>query len=65
MLNPIEFVFSKIKAGVKRRIVNEQDLDLIGLINESITDVTSEDLKSYFRLIRRNCTKAIAFEDFN
>lgn len=65
MLNPIEYSFSKIKLGVRRRLSEFSTGELITLIYESVNDITSEDLRGYYRHVRRNYTSAIAYENFD
>jgi transposase len=66
MLNPIEFSFSKIKSVVKRILTNSsEEINIVDVIYRAVSEITSNDLEGYYRLIRINCTKAIAYENFN
>ncbi|KAG0438494.1 hypothetical protein DMUE_3054 [Dictyocoela muelleri] len=65
MLNPIEFGFSKIKACVRRKLVEGFTSTFENLILESVNELTESDLRGYHSHILRNCLKAVEVEDFD
>ena len=64
MLNPIEFLFSKIKAIVRMELENIIDLPLGDVISSALSYVRIDDLMGWYRLVRRNCNLAINIVDF-
>ena len=66
MLNPIEFSFSKIKSLVKRMLSeNTNELSIHDLIENAISQITSDDATGWYGLMRRNCALAMNKNVFN
>lgn len=64
MLNPIEFAFSKVKNNVRRSLSSGYNDDFSNLIKNAFFELTTDDMKGYYRHIIRNCIKAVSKEDF-
>jgi len=66
MLNPIENVFSKVKASAKRILSNTVvEQTLTAVIQESVGTVTQQDCANYVLNMMMNLTIAAAGQPFN
>ena len=61
MLNPIEFLFSKIKAIVRMELEDTIHLSLSDIISSDLSYVRGESSMAWYRLIHRNCSLTINF----
>jgi len=64
MLNPIEFLFSKVKSIVRFQLGDQTDIMLNDVISSALSMVTSGNIAGWYRLTRRNCSLAINLNDF-
>lgn len=64
MINPIEFLFGKLKTFLRNESSIRNILRLSDIVMEGVQTISNEDLKGYFRHIRENCIKAIMLENF-
>jgi transposase len=61
MLNPVEYVFSKIKGAVRSLLPSSTEGDtLLDVIREGISTITENDLKGYFSFMFENVHKALS-----
>jgi transposase len=60
MLNPVEYVFSKIKGFVRSSLpISTEDNTLLDIIIDGMNTITENDLQGYFRLMVENVNNAL------